>query len=114
MTINYRAFGNLCGRECQALTFHHTSEDQVIFPALTRGGDGLRRVIQRLKEEHLVIHQLIEQMEARAIEVIDTLGPEAFSRLCETFQILERIAKSHFGYEQEELQEAIGYWNAPM
>lgn len=114
MTMNYRTFGNLCGRECQALTFHHTSEDQIIFPTLQQGSDGLGKVLKRLKAEHLVIHQLIEQMEARAIEAIDAPGPETFSRLREAFETLERIVKSHFGYEQEELEEAIGYWNAPM
>lgn len=114
MMMNYRAFGNLCGRECHALTFHHTSEDQVIFPALARGSDDLRNVIERLRAEHFVIHQLIEQMETRAIKVIDMLTPETFSRLRDTFEMLERIVKSHFRYEQEELEEAIGYWNAPM
>ena len=32
MAANYRVFGNLCCRECQMLTLHHTIEDQSIFP----------------------------------------------------------------------------------
>ncbi|MFW6077668.1 MAG: hypothetical protein ACOC71_07930, partial [Hyphomicrobiales bacterium] len=30
MAESFRAFGNLCGRECQLLTFHHMAEDQAV------------------------------------------------------------------------------------
>ncbi len=55
MMTNFRSFGNLCGQECRNLTLHHMAEDERIFPALSDGGDALRRVIQRLTREHLVI-----------------------------------------------------------
>ena len=115
MARNYRAFGNLCGQECRMLTFHHTAEDRMVFPALASAGDeGLRKVIERLAEEHLVIHRLIEEMEGAALDAMNAPGPETFTRLREAFETLERVVKSHFGYEQEQLEEAIGYYGIEM
>ena len=55
MVADFRSFGNLCGRECRNLTLHHTAEDERIFPVLSSDGNGaLRRVIQRLGQEHRV------------------------------------------------------------
>lgn len=114
MTANYRLFGNLCGRECQHLTFHHTSEDQQIFPALMGGSEGLRQVIQRLADEHLVIHALLERLETEAIALIEAPRQENFIRVKETFVQLASMVRSHFGYEQAELEEAIGFYGVPM
>lgn len=110
MIVNYRLFGNLCGQECRHLTFHHTSEDQHLFPALMRGSEGLRRVIERLIEEHVVIHALLERLEAQAITLLESPGQESFAPLKETFVQLAGTVRSHFSYEQTEMEEAIGFY----
>jgi hypothetical protein len=110
MAANYRQFGNLCGQECQVLNFHHTAEDRQIFPALMKGSEGLRRVVERLIEEHAVIHGLIETMEAQAVSLIQAPDPARFQTLRRTFATLLEIVRSHFGYEQVELEEALGYY----
>lgn len=110
MVESYRAFGNLCGRECQILTFHHMAEDQLIFPALDeQGSAGLRKVVQRLREEHEVIHGLLEELEGRAADAIARADAESFATLKETFDSLDRTVRSHFGYEETELEQALGY-----
>jgi hypothetical protein len=114
MSANYRVFGNLCGQECQMLTFHHTAEDRHVFPTLMQGDDGLRKVVERLAAEHEIIHRLLEHLEERAMAIISDPGGENFVRLKEIFELLEKVVKSHFGYEQAELEEAIGYWNVPL
>lgn len=114
MIESYRLFGNLCGRECFALTFHHTSEDQHVFPALASADTGLKDVLHRLQSEHAVIHELLEQLQAAARLMIDKPGPESFATLREIFDVLDRVVRSHFGYEQTELEDAIGYWIVPM
>ena len=114
MTANYRLFGNLCGRECQMLTLHHTIEDQHMFPALRQASGTLRQVVDRLSEEHLIIHQLLETLEAAAITTISKPDGETFSDLKTAFLALERFVRSHFGYEQEELEEALGYYDIPL
>lgn len=114
MVSNYRLFGTLCGRECAALTFHHTSEDELVFPALSGRNEGLQKVIDRLIAEHGIIHELLEQLQSTALEAIEKPGSETFARLREIFAVLERFMKSHFGYEQVELEEALGHWNVPL
>ncbi|MGV2052449.1 hemerythrin domain-containing protein [Agrobacterium sp. 22-209-1] len=99
-TANYRLFSNLCGREFLHLTFHHTSDDEHIFPALMCGSEGLRRVIQRLPEQHAVIHALLERLEAQAIALLDAPEQESFVRLKETFGQLASTVRLHFGYEK--------------
>ena len=114
MTNNYRLFGNLCGRECQMLTLHHTIEDHHMFPALRHGSDGLRKVVDRLSQEHLIIHQLLEALEDNARKTVTQPGRGTFVELKAAFLALERFVRSHFGYEQEELEEALGYHGVPL
>jgi hypothetical protein len=114
MAANYRVFGNLCGRECQMLTLHHTIEDQSIFPELRQGSDGLRKVVDRLAQEHLIIHQLLEALHDKAVNAVREPGRETFAALKAAFLALDRVVRSHFGYEQEELEEALGYFGIPL
>ncbi len=114
MTANYRPFGNLCGRECQMLTLHHTIEDRHMFPALRQGSDGLKKVVDRLSQEHLIIHRLLEALEDNARKTVTQPGRETFLELKAAFLALERFVRSHFGYEQEELEEALGFYDVPL
>lgn len=114
MADNLRLFGNLCGGQCHMLTVHHTIEDQELFPRLRGGSEGLRRVVDRLAQEHEVIHAIIEKLEDEARAVLATPDEERFAALRETFALLARVVRSHFGYEQSELEEAIGYHGVPI
>ena len=112
MVRAYQAFGSVCGQECRILTFHHGAEDDHIFPALrTKAGDGLMKVIDRLAEEHLVIHALIEQLQERATHALAAPGPDSFADLKGAFTALDTVLRSHFGYEETQLAEALGYFN---
>jgi iron-sulfur cluster repair protein YtfE (RIC family) len=114
MAANYRLFGNLCGRECQMLTLHHTIEDESIFPVLQQGSEGLRKVVDRLSEEHSIIHGLLQTLEAHARKAVTQPGGDTFAALKAAFLALDRFVRSHFGYEQEELEEALGYFAVPL
>jgi hypothetical protein len=112
MRHNYRVFGNVCGQECGMLTGHHTIEDRYLFPALAaQDNEGLRRVVERLVAEHGIVHDYIGRMEEAAVALMNDPGPENFAALRERFETLERFVISHFGYEQEELEEALGYYD---
>ena len=109
MSANYRMFGNLCGQECQMLTGHHGIEDAYVFPLLHQaGGEGLRKVVERLMAEHLVVHELIEELEAAANTLVSAPTAENFAQSKAAFSDLENCVKSHFGYEETELEEALG------
>lgn len=105
---NYSMFGAVCGRECQMLTFHHTGEDTQMFPAIRSLEPSLARVIDKLAAEHLVIHALIDELQAGADAIAEHPDADTFERLVATFDDLEEIVRSHFGYEETELAEALG------
>ncbi len=112
MTENLRGFGALCGRQCNHLLYHHGAEEQQIFPLLEARADaGLRAVIDKLRQEHNVIHNLLEALGAQADAVMAAPGPDSYAALKDTFDKLETAIKSHFSYEETELEEALGVFN---
>jgi iron-sulfur cluster repair protein YtfE (RIC family) len=109
MAANYRMFGNLCGQECLMLSGHHGIEDAHVFPTLhDAGSDGLRRVIERLAAEHLVVHELIAELEVQAEALARSPTAAGFAQVKATFATLNQVVRSHFGYEETELEEALG------
>jgi len=108
---NMRVFGNLCGRECQMLNFHHNAEERQVFPALEqRGPVGLQKVVAKLREEHLVVHELIQRLEAAAAELMAAPSETQFQRTQAVFDVLERVIRSHFSYEETEIGDALGVY----
>ncbi|WP_417694228.1 hemerythrin domain-containing protein [Roseibium sp.] len=113
LTQNYRQFGTLCGRECYVLTMHHNIEEAQVFPILeAAGNDGLRAVVQRLQEEHKVVHALLEKLGQAAANLVEQPGSDTFSDAKEVFRVLLKVVRSHFSYEETELEEALGVYNA--
>ncbi len=108
MATNYRQFGNLCGQECQMLSFHHNAEDTYVFPILhQQGSAGLKKVIERLAAEHLVVHELIEELQHNANLLNQKRDAESYAQLKATFTALNTSVRSHFGYEETELEDAL-------
>lgn len=114
MIENYRRFGSLCGQECQLLTLHHTIEDQEIFPHLRDRSDGLRKVIDRLSAEHLIVHELLVRLQDATRQFAQEPRAEKLAVLREVYDALERVVISHFGYEERELEEALGFYGIPL
>jgi hypothetical protein len=111
MAENFRAFGSICGRECQVLKFHHDIESADMFPRIEAASAGkFREIVAKLKAEHEVVHELIIRL-SRAADALAEVPSEAhFIQAGNTFRKLEEIVRSHFGYEETELEEAIGYY----
>lgn len=108
---NMRQFGALCGRECQVLNFHHDAEESSMFPQLEAAGlTELNAVVARLKEEHLVVHELLDRLGACARTLANSGDPVAFAQAKATFEQLHSVVISHFGYEETELEEALGVY----
>jgi Hemerythrin HHE cation binding domain len=111
LTENYRAFGTLCGRQCHLLQMHHDIEEGDMYPRLRRS-DGLRRVLDRLGAEHRTVHALLERIRAIVRSVAAAPTRKQVLDLREVYGVFERVVISHFGYEERELEEAIGYYDA--
>jgi hypothetical protein len=110
LVANFRRFGNACGQHCQIVNAHHSIEDAHLFPALARQSEGYRLVTDRLMAEHRVVHELLE----REVEALNALAedpsPAALAAAREIYDALERVLLSHLGYEEEQIGDAIGYF----
>lgn len=115
MTQNLRAFGTICGRECQVLTMHHNIEEAMMFPQLAgQGNDQLRAVVDRLREEHKVVHELLERLASAAATLTSDPTPDSFALAAAIFQKLEATIRSHFRYEETELEDALSLSGLPI
>ncbi|MBY5989755.1 hemerythrin domain-containing protein [Roseovarius atlanticus] len=111
MAENFRVFGTLCGRECQVLKFHHDIETTDMFPRIEAAGGGMfREVVAKLMSEHEVVHELIVRLGDAADALADNPDEANFAQAAATYRKLEEVVRSHFGYEETELEEAIGYY----
>ena len=109
LTHNMRMFGTMCGRECQVLTFHHDAEEQMIFPQFEHQNiQTLSRVVERLKQEHLIVHELITRLETAAQALVQNPDAHNLAKTKATFAQLHTVVISHFRYEETELREALG------
>ena len=97
--------GAFCSRYCRVVDSHHRLEDEALFPHLSRSDPGLRPVIDRLSEEHLVIHDAIEAVDRALVEHIN--DPDDFETLQAAIDLLTDALRSHLAYEERELVEPL-------
>lgn len=110
MLTNFRRFGTLCGQYCQFVHTHHSIEDQAIFPALSAKGEAFRKVADRLRAEHVVVHELLMRLVTALNALVAEPGPDNFAAARELYEALERVLLSHLGYEEDEIGDALGYF----
>ena len=111
MARNLRGFGSICGQDCRVLKFHHDIEGADMFPRIEAAGNGMfRQVVAKLKAEHEVVHELLMRLDAAADRLVQAPTEENFAEAAAIFRKLEAVIRSHFGYEETELAEAIGYY----
>ena len=97
--------GAFCSRYCRVVAQHHSLEDDSIFPHLRRQDGDLEPVIDRLAEEHLVIHDAIEAVDKALVEHMN--HPDDSAPLQEAIDRLTDTLLSHLSYEEVELVEPL-------
>lgn len=106
---NVRTLGALCGRGCWLLNFHHDHEEAEVFPVLEKkGSEGLRAVVAKLRNEHHVVHALVAALQRRSKAVAANPSLATLADVRDALDRLEAVVRSHFGYEEEQLEEALG------
>lgn len=95
------ALGGACQMQCVALTEHHGTEDAAIFPYLRRSQHNLRDVLDRLDTEHHAIHDVLEEIDAALIHLVQ--HPADLGPVTEAIDLLTDTLLSHFAYEEREL-----------
>jgi hemerythrin-like domain-containing protein len=97
--------GAYCAAYCTRLTRHHGIEDQSIFPHLRGSDAGLAPVIDRLEQEHVIIHEVIEGIDRALVNLVRT--EDDFTELQDAMDILSDSLLSHLAYEEQQLSEPL-------
>jgi len=107
MTIrqNNWTVGTYCESYCRIVTTHHTIEDRSVFPHLRHADPRLAPVIDRLGQEHVAIHGVIEQIDRALVAFVS--GPDGDKQLREATDLLTDTLLSHLAYEERELVEPL-------
>ena len=106
MTLRQNSWtmGAYCASYCRIVTGHHSLEDQAIFPYLRRERT-LAPVIDRLVEEHVVIHGVLDGVDRALAGHLD--DPEDFTAVQAALDLLTDTLLSHLAYEERELVEPL-------
>ncbi len=102
MRQNNWTLGAYCESYCRIVTGHHSLEDAALFPHLRASDPDARPVIDRLEEEHEVIHDVLDDVD-RALVALVSDEPGALDRLRHVVDLLTDTLLSHLAYEEREL-----------
>ncbi|WP_433559784.1 LLM class flavin-dependent oxidoreductase [Pseudonocardia xinjiangensis] len=105
MRQNNWTLGTYCESYCRIVTVHHTLEDRSLFPHLRRADRRLEPVIDRLAEEHQVIHGVLEGVDRALVSFVS--GPDGVKELRAAVDLLTDTLLSHLSYEERELVEPL-------
>lgn len=98
--------GAHCAGYNYLVTTHHTLEDRAMLPGLRRTDERLGPVLDRLSEEHGIIHHVLERVD-RALVAFVASDAGADDRLRRTIDQLSDALVSHLAYEERELVEPL-------
>jgi Hemerythrin HHE cation binding domain len=103
MTIraNDWTLGGYCQAQCVSLTQHHGMETEGVFPWLRRSQPDLAPVIDRLNQEHLAIHDVLEGVDRALVHLAG--HPTDYGPITAAIDLLTDTLGSHFAYEEREL-----------
>jgi len=105
MRQNDWTLGAYCASYCRVVTGHHSLEDAEVFPHLKRADPGLAPVIDRLHEEHLVIHDVLEEVDAALVAFVGESSD--FTALEDALNLLSDTLLSHLAYEEQQIVEPL-------
>jgi hemerythrin-like domain-containing protein len=97
--------GTYCAAYCRVVTGHHELEDVSVFPHLRRTDQRLGPVLDRLRLEHEVIHDLIDRVDRALVALVSS--EDAGPRLRASVDLFTDALLSHLAYEERELVEPL-------
>jgi hemerythrin-like domain-containing protein len=101
MRQNEWTLGAYCQSYCRLVATHHTIEDTSVFPHLRRRDPSLGPVLDRLEQEHHVIHGALEDVDAALVAVVS--GPDGMATLRSAVERLAETLTAHLSYEESQL-----------
>jgi len=101
-TLAYQLRKN-CLDFCHQLHGHHVTEDERFFPALEEQFPELRPQLERMRQEHTVVADLISRIRATVSEAGDGDAEKTKKELASLVALLE----DHLDYEEKYIVEAM-------
>ena len=101
---NNWTLGAYCQSYCGFVNGHHTLEDASVFPHLRRAEPGAAPVLDRLSEEHVVIHHLLDDVDRVLVGLVQDADADALDAVEASLQTLGDRLLSHLAYEERELR----------
>jgi iron-sulfur cluster repair protein YtfE (RIC family) len=105
MRQNDWALGAYCASYCRFVTGHHMLEDEAVFPHLRASEAGLGPVLDRLTDEHKIIHQVLNDVDQALVDHLR--NPADFAGLQRAVDVLTDTLLSHLAYEEAQLVEPL-------
>ncbi|MPZ62774.1 MAG: LLM class flavin-dependent oxidoreductase [Propionibacteriales bacterium] len=109
---NFWTLGSFCASYCRILTTHHTIEDEAMFPALAAQQESLAPVVERLQHEHEVIAEVLVDLDAALVALME--DDTKLADVQDQVALLDLLLNSHLDYEEEELVEPLDRLNIAL
>lgn len=92
-----------CLAFCEAVSRHHTGEDETAFPALARQFPELAPVLDGLQEDHHLVADILRRLQS----LMATVNPGNATRVKGELAGLAAILESHFQWEERKIVTAL-------
>jgi alkanesulfonate monooxygenase SsuD/methylene tetrahydromethanopterin reductase-like flavin-dependent oxidoreductase (luciferase family) len=106
MRQNYWTLGAFCAAYCRVVSVHHAIEDEHLFPDLRAADQSLGPILERLREEHEGIAEVLAGIDAALVAMV-----EDDDRLDEARGAVDRLSDAllaHLRREEDQLLGPIG------
>jgi hemerythrin-like domain-containing protein len=106
MRQNNWTLGAYCESYCRIVAGHHRLEDHSMFRYLRNSDPAAAAVVDRLAEEHVVIHDVLERVDQALVALVSaepSRTAEALEEFSGTVDLLTDALLSHLSYEEREL-----------
>jgi hypothetical protein len=90
-----------CLRYCSFVHMHHHAEDVMFFDELEQTNPAIAPVVERLREDHRVVSDYLDAVEAAARSLRDDESIEARRAVADALRLLEEHLLTHLDYEEE-------------
>jgi len=100
-----------CMHYCRFVHQHHTIEDAAMFPMVRRQDPSLNPVVDRLEEDHLIVHHITERIVAAADLVAADPNEAHRAEVVQGLLDLEEHLLSHLAFEEQTLGPLLSTWD---
>jgi hypothetical protein len=100
-----------CMHYCRFVHHHHTIEDAAVFPMVRKYDPSLNSVVDRLEEDHLVVHHITERIVAAADRMAADPSDEHRYEVAQGLLALEEHLLSHLAFEEQSLGPLLSTWD---